>query len=369
MIKILVINTVRFKLNGISAVIKNYYLAMNKKDLKMEFIAIDEPSSEYNAFFKENNLVCHVINKRNMLNYILQIIKICRKEKYDVVHVHGNSANMAVELLACMIGGVKVRIAHSHNTSTLHPLTHKLLWPLFSQLCTVRLACGEDAGRWLFRDLPFVVLKNGIDVKRYKFDEEIRKKYRKKVGVESDEFLLGHVGNFIEQKNHNFLIEIFSELHKVNSKIKSLLVSDGMLMPIIQEKVRLLKLDNSVVFLGKTMEVEKYFQAMDVFVLRSLLEGLPLVLVEAQSSGLVCVVSDTVSKEADLTGTSVFLSLNSLDSWKNELRELSSTTFDRKSVSAENLKKIRNAGYDIVQNADKLRQIYVNSCGGKINDV
>lgn len=360
--KVLVINTVRFKLNGISAVIKNYYQAMDKKNLQMDFVAIDDPSDEYRCFFETNHLRCFVFHKKNIDSYFCKILNLCRKEKYDIVHIHGNSANMAIELFAVTLGGVKVRIAHSHNTATMHPFMHNLLWPMFSKLCTTRLACGEDAGKWLYRDKNFTVLNNGIQTKDYAFSEEKRNTVRKELGIQDDEILLGHVGNFIEQKNHSFLIDIFSEVHSENPKFKLLLISDGMLMPIIKDKVYSLGLDDAVIFLGKTLKVSEYLQGMDLFLLPSLHEGLPVVLVEAQAAGLICAVSNTVAKEADLTETSVFLSINSTAPWAEAVKKLGYKKRNREEDSTNNIALIKEKGYDIEQNADKLRQIYVSAC-------
>lgn len=365
MMKVLVINTVRFKLNGISAVIKNYYQAMDKKNLQMDFAAIDDPSDEYRCFFEKNHLRCFVFYKRNIVSYFCKILALCRKEKYDIVHIHGNSANMAIELFAVTLGGVKVRIAHSHNTATMHPFMHNLLWPMFSKLCTTRLACGEDAGKWLYRDKNFTVLNNGIQTKDYAFSEEKRDTVRKELGIQDDEILLGHVGNFIEQKNHSFLIDIFSEVHSENPKFKLLLISDGMLMPIIKDKVHSLGLDDAVIFLGKTLKVSEYLQAMDLFLLPSLHEGLPVVLVEAQAAGLICVVSNTVAKEADLTESSVFLPIDSVALWTTVIEKLGYKKRSREEASRKNIDLIKEKGYDIEQNADKLCQIYVNACEGK----
>lgn len=360
--KVLVINTVRFKLNGISAVIKNYYQAMDKKNLQMDFVAIDDPSDEYRCFFETNHLRCFVFHKKNIDSYFCKILNLCRKEKYDIVHIHGNSANMAIELFAVTLGGVKVRIAHSHNTATMHPFMHNLLWPMFSKLCTTRLACGEDAGKWLYRDKNFTVLNNGIQTKDYAFSEEKRNTVRKELGIQDDEILLGHVGNFIEQKNHSFLIDIFSEVHSENPKFKLLLISDGMLMPIIKDKVHSLGLDDAVIFLGKTLKVSEYLQGMDLFLLPSLHEGLPVVLVEAQAAGLICAVSNTVAKEADLTETSVFLPINSTAPWAEAVKKLGYKKRNREEDSTNNIALIKEKGYDIEQNADKLRQIYVSAC-------
>lgn len=366
MIKILVINTVRFKLNGISAVIKNYYQAMDKENMKMDFLAIDDPSDEYRAFFEKNHLNCFVFHKKNIASYFSRIIRLCRQEKYDIVHVHGNSANMAIELLAAALGGVKHRTAHSHNTATLHPLTHRILSPLFSALCTTRLACGEDAGKWLYRNKNFTTLKNGIDVSKFKIVPDIRTEYRKRLQIGKDDILIGHVGNFIEQKNHTYLIDIFSEIHQYEPNAKLLLISDGMLLNDIKEKVRQLHLDNFVIFLGKTMEVEKYLQAMDVFLFPSLHEGLPLVLVEAQASGLPCIVSETVSKEADLIGKCKYLPIGKADikNWVKEVLVLyhENAVCNRSEISEINQRIIRDKGYDIAQNANILRQIYIDIC-------
>lgn len=360
--KVLVINTVRFKLNGISAVIKNYYQAMDKKNLQMDFVAIDDPSDEYRCFFEKNHLRCFVFHKKNIASYFCKILNLCRKEKYDIVHIHGNSANMAIELFAVTLGGVKVRIAHSHNTATMHPFMHNLLWPMFSKLCTTRLACGEDAGKWLYRDKNFTVLNNGIQTKDYAFSEEKRNTVRKELGIQDDEILLGHVGNFIEQKNHSFLIDIFSEVHSENPKFKLLLISDGMLMPIIKDKVHSLGLDDVVIFLGKTLKVSEYLQGMDLFLLPSLHEGLPVVLVEAQAAGLICAVSNTVEKEADLTETSVFLPIDTVAPWTTVIEKLGYKKRNREEDSTNNIALIKEKGYDIEQNADQLRQIYVSAC-------
>lgn len=363
--KILVINTVRFKLNGISAVIKNYYCAMNRENIKMDFLAIDDPSEEYRSFFVENNLRCFVFYKKHLVEYFNRIIRLCRQEKYDIVHVHGNSANMVVELLAATLGGVKIKITHSHNTATMHPCMHKILWPIFSKLCTVRLACGEDAGKWLYRKDEFTVLNNGIETKKYLFSNSIRNATREELGIKKNEILLGHIGNFIEQKNHKFLIDIFSEVHKTNPEFKLLLVSDGMLVPVIKDKVHSLGLDDAVIFLGKTMNVQNYLNAMDLFLLPSLHEGLPLVLVEAQASGLTCVVSDTVAKEANLTNTNNYLSINKVEPWTELIKKKEYLTWNRNERSKENVEKIKEKGYDIEQNADYLRQVYIESCEGE----
>lgn len=361
--KVLIINTVRFKLNGISAVIMNYYKAMNKEGIQMEFVAIDTPSPEYQSEFDRLGISCHVVRKNNALKYFWNLYRIAKKGKYDLVHVHGNSANMAIELFACALAGIKVRIAHSHNTSTLHPLFHKILYPLFKLTCTHGFACGEDAGRWLFRNNPFKVIKNGIELNNFKYSDEIRKVYREKINA-GNRTVIGHVGNFIEQKNHGFLIDMFAELVNDNPNFLMLLISDGYLMDSIKQKVSDLRLENNVIFLGKTQEVAGYMQAMDLFVLPSLHEGLPLVLVEAQACGLKCLVADTVAKESDLTGSVQFLPISSTEPWEKAIEEFEIDDSSRRDCAEKWQVTISNAGYDIIRNADIVRELYMNYVGG-----
>lgn len=361
--RILVINTVRFKLNGISAVIMNYYKAMDKKEKQMDFVAIDEPSDEYKKMFQQYGINCYVVNKSNIIKYVNRLTTVARQGNYDIAHVHGNSANMAIELFACWAAGIKIRIAHSHNTSSLHPLTHKLLYPLFSILYTDGFACGYDAGKWLFHNKPFVVIKNGIDLKGYQFNRSVRAEYRKRINSEN-RTIIGHIGNFIEQKNHTFLLDVFAELVKIRKDYLLLLISDGYLLGVMQEKVHSLGLDDCVLFLGKTTEVQKYLQAMDIFVLPSLHEGLPVVLVEAQATGLPCIVSDAVSHEADLTKSIKFLNIYDATQWARIIDEEAQHLNNRN--RCEIYKKwqdvIAEKGYDITYNANYMKALYEKYC-------
>lgn len=366
MIRILVINTVRFKLNGISAVIKNYYNAMEKADLYMEFVAIDNPVEEFVEFFEQNNLKCHVIYKNNLFKYFFRLLDIAEKGKFDIVHIHGNSANMAIELLACFLAGVNIRIAHSHNTLSLHPMMHNLLFPFFTLLCTERFACGQDAGKWLFHNKSFIEIKNGIEVNKYLYNCDERKKIRLSLGIE-DKLVIGHVGNFIEQKNHIFLIDIFAELIKMNSDYYLLLISDGYLMDEIRSKVDELGIQKSVMFVGKTQNVSLYLQAMDIFMLPSLHEGLPLVLVEAQAAGLPCIVSDTVAREANLTNSVKYLPIQTIGPWVETIKSLDTPKLvaERAERMLEWTPMILKSGYDIKQNAKLLKKCYLDAIKAK----
>lgn len=365
--KILIVTTVRFRFNGITSVILNYYRNMNKSDMQIDLVTPNEISDEYMAEFKSNQSnVFYIDRKGKPLLYFCKLIKLLKREKYDIVHIHGNSSMMLIDVLPAVFAGVPVRIVHSHNTTCNHIWLHKLLNPLFRICYTHGLACGQDAGKWLYGNRDFIELKNGIDVDRYRFDESIREQYREKLGV-GDKILLGHVGNFIEQKNHTFLIDVFADLVKTDPNYILLLISDGALMEMIKSKVDKLGLSENVIFLGKTTEVSNYIQAMDIFLLPSLYEGLPVVLIEAQASGIPCIVSDKVAEEANLTGTIKYLDIEHTDSWVNEIKSDAEalSVSDRHAACEANLELLTQKGYNVTQNAQILKHHYIKFLKGK----
>lgn len=358
--KVLVVSTVRFRLNGITSVILNYYRNLNKEDMQVDFVVPNEISEDYKKELNSNgSVVYHIPRKKKPFAYQKKLYQILKKNQYDIIHIHGNSAMMLLDVLPARFAKTKVRIVHSHNTTCNHVLLHKILKPVFKHCYTHGFACGEDAGKWLFGNDNFVVLKNGIELKEYKHDEKIRQIYRKKIGA-TNKKVVGHVGNFIEQKNHEFLIDVFAELVKKDKNYLLLLISDGALLNHIKEKVSNLNLENNVIFLGKCTEVEKYLQAMDLFVLPSLHEGLPVVLIEAQASGLPCFVSDKVSKEADLTNSMKFIDISNIKPWVEDINNyfvLDAKT-NRMAISRSNQNQISMQGYDIEQNAGIMEELF-----------
>ena len=359
--KILIVNTVRFRLNGITSVIMNYYRNMNRTGMQIDFVVKNEISEEFRAELEGSGATVHYIPRNsNPLKYMRQLYRVCKDGGYDVVHIHGNSAMMLLDVLPAVWARVPVRIVHSHNTTCSHVMLHKLLRPLFHRSYTHGFACGEDAGKWLYGRRPFTVLKNGIELAQYRYDPAVREEYRNQIGA-GDRTVIGHVGNFIEQKNHTFLLDWFAELVKEDDRYLLLLLSDGALLDEMKAKAHRLGLDDKVLFMGKSTKARCYFQAMDLFVLPSLHEGLPVVLVEAQAAGLPCLVADTVAAEANLTGTLRYLPINSTRVWVDAVRS-TETAADRAAQSDAWIEKITEAGYDVVANANCMKELYEEYC-------
>lgn len=356
--KVLIISTVSLAKNGIATCILNYYHAIDNSEIQMDIVAPNIVDKELKNDLKSNGSKVYelTMRKTSTVKYFLKLINIIRENKYDIIHAHGNSCTLAIEMIAALLGGCKVRIAHSHNTSCEYMKVHKLLRPLFNLTCTHGFACGEDAGRWLFRNKKFTVIKNGIDMAKYQYDEKIRNEYREKLNVK-DEILIGHIGLFNYQKNHEFLIQVLLELQKNSlKKFKLMLIGDGELKASIEKLVQKFHLSEYVIFTGNVDNVTDYLQAIDMFLLPSRYEGLPYVLVEAQAAGLPCIVSDNVAREANLTDMLEFMSLSDSKIWAQRIG-----TFAFKNRLEKNIKvqtQISAAGYNISTNADKIKGLY-----------
>jgi len=365
-VRVLVINTVNFQLNGITSVILNYYRNMDKTGMKVDFVVPNEIDSDYRNEFKKNQSEIYYIPRNcHPLNYFVKLYKIIKDKSYDIVHVHGNSATMTLDILPASLAKVPVRIVHAHSTSCSHKVLHKLLFPIFNKCFTHAFACGEDAGKWLYKTLPFVELKNGIEMKKYRYSERIRKEYRQKINA-GNRIVIGHVGNFVPPKNHSFLLDWYAELIKKNDNYQLLLIGDGEYLELMREKANALNISANVVFLGKTTEVNNFLQAMDIFVLPSLHEGLSVALVEAQAAGLPCFVADTVSRESDLTKSLTFLSIKDVQPWINEIERMNPFERNREDKSFEWQSKIIGAGYDIAKEADLMRELYIEYINNRL---
>lgn len=236
--------------------------------------------------------------------------------EYRILHSHIRSY-ASVFLPVARAHGVKT-IIHSHNTSNgtgLMAIAKKILqYPLRFQ-ADYFFGCSEMAGKWLFggrvvKSNRYYTLKNAVDLKRFSYCQEVRQKIRRELEVDDDTLLIGHVGRMNRQKNHKFLIDVFRGIADRREKVKLILLGDGELREELSSYLEQLGLQDQVVMLGVRSDVEAYFSAMDCLMLPSLHEGLPVVIVEAQADGLTCFVSDTVTKEVQLSQLVTYLPIS-----------------------------------------------------------
>lgn len=348
---------------GVEAVIMNYYRHIDRSKIQFDFICdSDSTNIPYEEIEKLGGKVIIVPPYQKVFKYIKELIKIFKENNYKIVHSHINTLSV-FPLYAAKKAGVSVRIAHSHSTTNKKEwkknLMKLVLRPFSKVFATDYFACSELAGRWLFGDKTFdegkvYVLNNAIDLDKFKYDEKIRKSKRKELGIKDNEIVIGHIGRFVEQKNHRGLIDIFNEIHKLNNETVLILAGQGPLMEEMQEKVKSLDLENSVKFLGQRSDANELYQAFDVFLLPSLYEGLPVVGVEAQAAGLLCILSDDMTKETKVLETTEFLSLyTSPEVWANVVLQ-SYENYKRK----DTIDEITKNNFNIKKEASKLENKY-----------
>lgn len=355
--KVLVVESTVFGFDGITNVITNYYTHLDHSKVHMDFVTINPVSKQFMDTLKiygSKNFVLPYRNN-NPFRYLLRLSKVLKSGNYAILHVHGCSATMAIEMLAAKLAGVKVRIAHSHNTNCDHVKIDRFLRPFFYRWCNCGFACGQEAGEWMFPNRKFEIISNGIDLEKFQFDSKVRTEMREKNNL-NDKLVVGHVGRFSQQKNHVKLIEIFEEFSKNNTNSCLVLIGDGELRSTIEERVN--KKNLNVLFVGLTDEVDKWLQAIDIIVFPSLFEGLPLGLVEAQAASLPCVLSNTISPMIKITDLVEFVELNAPSTeW---CKQINATIykFDRL-MHADAVKvQIRDKHFDITYNCQELVLLY-----------
>ena len=342
---------------GLETMIMNYYRNINREKIQFDFLVHRQ---ERTAYDDEIEAIGGKIYRLPVLNPFSKSYKNALNQffeehkEYQVIHVHQDCMSSVI-LKEAKKNNVAVRIAHSHSSSQDKNLKYliKLHYrKKISKYATHLLACGKEAGEWMFCGADFEILNNAIDASKYISNEEKRVQMRQQLGISKDEFVVGHVGRFCYPKNHKFLIDIFEELSKRVS-CKLLLVGGGELRQEIEEKVKEKQLTDKVIFTGIRSDVADLMQAMDVFVFPSNYEGLPVTMIEAQASGLPCFISDKVPIECKKTDLVQQISLeDSVDSWVEAVLE--SMKITRRNTYEE----IKKAGFDIQENVAKLQKFY-----------
>ena len=345
-----------FNMNGISMVVLNYCRHIDKDKFNITIITGSPVAQSNIDECTRLGIEVKILpsRKANSIKFYLDLFKEVSRKKYDIVHVHGNSAMITPELFISFIKGVKVRIAHSHSTTCDHIRIHKLLLPFFNIFYNHGFACSSFAGNWLFKNGRFDVIPNGFDVEKFRFNSEIRTETRKRLGIE-DKFIIGHVGRFNKPKNHLFLLEIFEKIAVQNENAVLLLVGNGPDYDKIKKMIDIHPFKERIILYGETSKTEEVYNAMDIFVFPSKHEGLGIVLLEAHICGLPCVTSDVVPPEAIISQNTASLSIDdSLDEWSKKI--LSMCENNRNEVYNRDYDGIQK--YDIIKNVKDLERIY-----------
>ena len=359
---------------GVEAVIMNYYEHIDRTKVQFDFIVHNDNKIDITQKVEAMGGKVYKVTPyyKNPIAFIWDIYKVIKRHHYRIVHSNMNTLS-AFSLFAAWAAGAPVRILHNHSTSspgeTKRNIMKFMLRPFSRLFATHYFACSRLAGEWMYgRKMmdsgKVTIINNAIDLGKYAFNSHRRKILRKEMGL-TDEFVIGHVGRFVFPKNHEFLIDVFAKAYKKNPHMVLLLIGDGPLRSAMEEKVKKLGLTDHVNFLGLRNDVQNLYNVMDIFVLPSHYEGLPVVGVEAQANGLPCLFSTKVTKETHLTHSAQFLDLEAgASTWAEEII----------SIKCERNKKagdeLRQAGFEINKEAEKLAKFYIElSTGGVHKEV
>lgn len=347
---------------GVESVIMNYYRSIDRSQVQFDFLVDSDstlvPRDEIETL---GGRVFEIPPYQHIAEYQMGLGRLFEQEGWPIVHSHINALSV-FPLRAAKRAGIPVRIAHSHSTSGRGELAKNALKAVLktqaNRYPTHRLACSRLAGDWLFgKGADYTIMRNAVDLSVFSPNSEDRARERELLGVADGQLLVGHIGRFMEQKNHIFLLEIFKELLELRPGSVLALVGDGPLLNCIHEKACELGLDGSVLFLGTRVDVPSLYRAFDVFCLPSLYEGLPMVGIECQAAQTPILASDTVTAEAAATSLMEFESLdNDPGVWARKLLRMVG-----KHPSGCDLELIRD--YDISSAASKLLIFYRSAMG------
>lgn len=304
------------------------------------------------------NKCIRIANKRtHPVKNLIDTYRILKSEQPDIVHCHMSLLNF-FPLFIAMFVGIKVRICHAHIS--MDNINSKILSTIFKKVNIVfanqLVACGVDAGKYMYQDRPFKVIKNAVDIKKYTVNLEMAQTVRDQLDIPIDAVVVGHIGRFVEQKNHKRLIKIFNEYWQRHHDSYLVLLGNGGLYKRVQSELASMECGNNVRFLGSQKDVVPYYSIMDIFLLPSLYEGLPVVTVEAQSAGIPVIESDTIDSDTKLLPTTKMLDLGSSDQvWAHAIEVAVSTP----RIAEEKIEKIMvKKGFSIAEAANDLASYY-----------
>ncbi|OUN79917.1 glycosyltransferase [Flavonifractor sp. An52] len=343
---------------GLETMLMNYYRNIDRTQVQFDFLVHRQERAAYDDEIESLGGKIYRLPRlnpwsRSYLNALNRFF--VEHPEYKIVHSHLDCMS-AIPLAAAKRAGVPVRIAHSHSSSQDRDLKYpiKLYYKRkIPAIATDLFACGDSAGRWMFGQNTFSIINNAIDAKRYIYNPMTREKERKKLGIRDNTLVIGNVGRFSYPKNHDFLVEVFYKIIGCCDAVL-LLVGDGELRPAIEKKVQELGIEEHVIFTGVRDDVPNLMQAMDVFVFPSHYEGVPVTLIEAQASGLPCMISDGVPLECKKTDLVQQISLSEgPKAWA--IAVVAAAKIPRSNTS----KAIKKSGYDIVENAQALQRYFL----------
>ena len=347
---------------GAETMVMNFYRTIDRNQVQFDFVIHSSSQNDYRREIENMGGKIYVFPKFNGYN-IISYRKVWKDffnnhPEYKIIHSHVRSYASLFFPIASKNG--LITIIHSHSTSNgkgFKSLIKDLLQKPLSRQADYLFACSKEAGEWLYGSRKveannFYLVKNSIDVDKYEYNEKIRNKYRDELNIRNN-LVLGHVGRLSAPKNHMFLLKVFKGILEKKSNAFLLIVGDGDLKDEINKNIKNLNLEEKVLMLGSRDDINCILQAMDIFLFPSIWEGLPIAVVEAEASGLPCIVSENVTEEVKLLPTLKYLPVNNGEyEWVNTVLNTDLSRFKDAS------KEVCSKGFDINGTSKWLLKFY-----------
>lgn len=300
--------------SGVVSVIMNYYPMVAKQKYKIDFLLLDKIESKYISFVKGNIYYIPKSPLKYTYNTINFLKNFFYKNKYDIIHVNIPGPYGALVLKIAKSKGINNRIYHCHCPKETSNIKSFISSHIFTYLCVKRsnyyIACSKQAGVDVFKNKEFIILKNKFDVKKYAFNPQLRRKIKAENGIDSKKIIIGTIGRIEPEKNPFFIVDVISELVKYNLNFNFIWIGNGSLKNKVQRYSEQKKVKNYISFVGIKENINEWYSVIDCLLLPSKYEGLGLVLVEAQCSGLLCIASSSIPKDTMISDRIFFYNLN-----------------------------------------------------------
>lgn len=349
---------------GIETFNMNVLRNLDHSIVQLDFLSLLEgPFDEEIQYY--GGRIFRISSLKNIKKHFKELkVLLCKHPEITTVHIHGNSAIGCLDALVAQKARIPQIIIHSHNDSCngmRQKMLHYISKQLIKNVATLKLCCSDAAGQWMFgKNADYHVIPNAINLQQFIYSESKAKSNKKKYNLKGYK-IIGHVGRMEVQKNHKFIIDVFDQIYRKHPDVRLLLVGDGSLRSEVEEIIYSKGLKKVVTIIRNSSDVAELLQMMDLFLFPSLWEGLGISLVEAQASGLPCVVSDAIKEEVCVTPLVCKLPLcNGAAFWAEIVwQELEK---EKQRQSSKYIDALDEAGYNIVHLAKKMQTVY---CEGK----
>lgn len=351
-------------IGGAETMIMNFYRKIDKNKIQFDFLCMTEEKGNYDdEIYKLGGRIFRVPSpNKGRIKNLNSIYKLLKKEKFDGIHSHVSFYSGYILLVSKLVK-IKLRICHSHTTNDTRKINIiRYIYNHFSKFlikifATVKLSCGDKAGKYLYGNNNYEIINNGIDLDSYNRISEVEiKKFKEQLGIPKDYLVIGHVGRFEKVKNHSYFINFAKELAKYNDKFKIVLVGDGTEKDIIFNSIKSNNLEDKFVFTGFRSDINFFMKSFDLFVMPSLYEGFPLVIVEALAGGNICYLSNKISSETNIIdGMVYYFDIN--DALYELVNNIINTNYNK---SLDTIPLLREKGYSINDTVKRITQIYTS---------